>query len=53
MAFEMIQPLAEEFGVDIAWWPILVGGIFNQVNPGVEFFKVRERIPQRKLSSHA
>lgn len=49
MAFEMIQPVAKEFGVDIAWRPILVGGIFNRVNPGVEFFKVRERIPQRKL----
>ncbi|MBR1256360.1 2-hydroxychromene-2-carboxylate isomerase [Bradyrhizobium sp. AUGA SZCCT0240] len=49
MGFEMIQPLAKEFNVDITWRPILVGGIFNQVNPGVEFFKVRERIPQRKL----
>ncbi|MBR1297395.1 2-hydroxychromene-2-carboxylate isomerase [Bradyrhizobium sp. AUGA SZCCT0042] len=49
MAFEMVQPLAEEFGVNIIWRPILVGGIFNQVNPGVEFFKVKDRIPQRKL----
>ena len=50
MAFEMISAAGRGVGVDIAWWPILVGGIFNQVNPGVEFFKVRERIPQRKLT---
>ncbi|MGE3303522.1 MAG: 2-hydroxychromene-2-carboxylate isomerase [Hyphomonadaceae bacterium] len=49
LAFERIQPLAAEFGAEIAWRPILVGGIFNQVNPGVEFFKAAERMPQRKI----
>ena len=34
-AFHNIQPLAKELGVDIAWRPILVGGIFNAVNPSV------------------
>ncbi|MBI3700102.1 MAG: 2-hydroxychromene-2-carboxylate isomerase [Afipia sp.] len=32
LAFHNIQPLAEEFDVEIAWRPILVGGIFNTVN---------------------
>lgn len=35
LAFENIQPLAAEFGVPIAWRPILVGGIFNTINPTV------------------
>ena len=35
LAFHNIQPLAKELGVEIAWRPILVGGIFNTVNPSV------------------
>ncbi|NVN88658.1 MAG: 2-hydroxychromene-2-carboxylate isomerase [Rhodopseudomonas sp.] len=35
LAFHNIQPLAKEFGVDVDWRPILVGGIFNSVNPSV------------------
>jgi 2-hydroxychromene-2-carboxylate isomerase len=35
LAFHNIQPLAEQFGAEIAWRPILVGGIFNTINPSV------------------
>ncbi len=35
LAFENIQPIAAEFGETITWRPILVGGIFNTVNPTV------------------
>ncbi|WFU44007.1 2-hydroxychromene-2-carboxylate isomerase [Bradyrhizobium sp. CB82] len=35
LAFHNIQPLARELGVEISWRPILVGGIFNSVNPSV------------------
>jgi 2-hydroxychromene-2-carboxylate isomerase len=35
LAFHNIQPLAKEFAADISWRPILVGGIFNKVNPSV------------------
>ena len=35
LAFHNIQPLAAEFGVPIVWRPILVGGIFNTINPSV------------------
>ena len=35
LAFHNIQPLAAEFGAPIAWRPILVGGVFNTVNPSV------------------
>ncbi len=35
LAFHNIQPMAAELGVAIAWRPILVGGVFNAVNPSV------------------
>jgi 2-hydroxychromene-2-carboxylate isomerase len=35
LAFHNIQPLAKELGVEISWRPMLVGGIFNTVNPSV------------------
>ncbi|WP_441242640.1 2-hydroxychromene-2-carboxylate isomerase [Tardiphaga sp. 768_D3_N2_1] len=35
LAFHNIQPLAKEFGQEISWRPILVGGIFNSINPSV------------------
>jgi 2-hydroxychromene-2-carboxylate isomerase len=35
LAFHNIQPLAAEFGETIVWRPILVGGVFNAVNPSV------------------
>ncbi len=35
LAFHNIQPMAAELGVAIAWRPILVGGVFNAVNPTV------------------
>jgi 2-hydroxychromene-2-carboxylate isomerase len=35
LAFHNIQPLVKEFGAEISWRPILVGGIFNSVNPSV------------------
>jgi len=35
LAFHNIQPMAAEFGAAISWRPILVGGIFNTINPSV------------------
>lgn len=35
LGFESIQPLAAELNVEIAWRPILVGGVFNAVNASV------------------
>ena len=35
LAFHNIQPLAAELGVPLHWRPVLVGGIFNAVNPSV------------------
>ena len=35
LGFHNIQPLAAELKVPIIWRPILVGGVFNAVNPSV------------------
>lgn len=46
LAFHAIQPLAREVGADIAWKPILVGGVFNAVNQTV--YESRARPNPRK-----
>ena len=48
LAFHNIQPLAKEFGVEISWRPILVGGIFNTINPSV--YAQREHPVPAKLA---
>ncbi|HEY2178944.1 MAG TPA: 2-hydroxychromene-2-carboxylate isomerase [Caulobacteraceae bacterium] len=35
LAFENVQPLAAEARAEIIWRPILVGGVFNAINPSV------------------
>lgn len=35
LAFEGIQPIAQRDDVDVVYKPILVGGVFNSVNPSV------------------
>jgi 2-hydroxychromene-2-carboxylate isomerase len=47
LAFHNVQPLAKEFGTEIAWRPILVGGIFNSINPSV--YATREHPVQAKV----
>jgi len=41
LAFHNLQPLARELGVTVEWRPILVGGVFNAVNPSVYEFRER------------
>ena len=41
LAFHNLQPLAHELGVEVRWRPVLVGGIFNAVNPSVYEFRER------------
>jgi 2-hydroxychromene-2-carboxylate isomerase len=48
LAFHNIQPLAKEFGVEISWRAILVGGIFNSINPSV--YATRENPVTAKLA---
>lgn len=35
LAFHKIEAVAAEAGAELVWKPILVGGVFNAVNPGV------------------
>ena len=35
LAFHNIRAMADELGFDLVWRPIIVGGIFNTVNPSV------------------
>jgi len=42
LAFAGIQPIAEKYGVDIEWRPIIVGGVFNVVNK--DLYAQREKM---------
>jgi len=48
LAFHNIQPLAAELNEPIEWTPILVGGIFNSVNPSV--YAMREQPVPSKMN---
>ncbi|WOA31836.1 2-hydroxychromene-2-carboxylate isomerase [Alloalcanivorax xenomutans] len=46
LGFESIQTVAKDTGTSIEWKPILVGGIFNTINPSV--YASREKpVPQK------
>lgn len=48
LAFHNIQPLASELDEPIEWKPVLVGGIFNSVNPSV--YAMREQPLSSKMN---
>jgi 2-hydroxychromene-2-carboxylate isomerase len=48
LAFHNIQPLAAELNEPIEWKPVLVGGIFNRVNPSV--YAMREQPVPSKMN---
>ena len=50
LAFRNLQPLAAELGVAVDWRPVLVGGIFNTVNPSV--YEFREKGVPAKQAYH-
>ncbi len=47
-AFESLLRMHDDIGVTISWRPILVGGVFNAVNPSV--YESRERPIQAKVA---
>lgn len=47
LAFKEIIPLAERNNCEIIWMPILVGGIFNAINPSV--YELRANPVKEKL----
>ena len=48
LAFHNLQPMAQALGEAIEWKPILVGGVFNAVNPSV--YAMRENPVPAKAS---
>ncbi|MDP6830557.1 MAG: 2-hydroxychromene-2-carboxylate isomerase [Alphaproteobacteria bacterium] len=51
LGFHNVQPLAAELGVEITWRPILVGGLFNTINPSV--YHSREHpVPSKQRYMH-
>lgn len=52
LGFERIQPLAERFGLEVEWHPVLVGGIFNAVSPGIEWNRSKGHMSPPKLVYH-
>lgn len=46
LGFENVQPLARALDVEIQWRPILVGGLFNTINPSVYESRERPVVPK-------
>ena len=51
LGFHNIQPLAADLGVEITWRPILVGGLFNTVNPSV-YASRKNPVPAKQTYMH-
>jgi len=51
LAFHRVQPLAAETGATLVWRPILVGGVFNAINPSV--YEMRSNPVPAKARYHA
>jgi len=50
LAFHHMQPMVAELQVPVQWKPVLVGGIFNAVNPSV--YEFREKGVPAKQAYH-
>ena len=51
LAFTKIEGLCQKYGATLEWRPILVGGIFNTVNPSVYEFRERGVPAKAKYSA--
>ena len=51
LGFHNIQPLAAALGVEITWRPILVGGLFNTINPSV-YASRKNPVPAKQTYMH-
>lgn len=51
LAFESIQPIAARLGVPILWRPILVGGVFNEVNQAL--YELRANPPSKPKAEYS
>src|SRR5262249_42618809 len=51
LAFTKIEGICQKYGATLEWRPILVGGIFNTVNPSVYEFRERAVPAKAKYSA--
>ena len=51
LAFSRVEEVARDTGAELIWKPILVGGVFNTVNPSV--YESRERPVKAKATYYA
>ena len=51
LGFHNIQPLAADLGAEITWRPILVGGLFNTINPSV-YASRKNPVPAKQTYMH-
>ena len=51
-AFHNLLLMQKELGLDIAWRPILVGGVFNAVNPSVHN-SLEKPVPAKLAQNHS
>ena len=51
LAFSRVEDVARDTGAELVWKPILVGGVFNSVNPSV--YESRERPVKAKATYYA
>ena len=51
LGFHNIQHLAADFEVEITWRPILVGGLFNTINPSV-YASRKNPVPAKQTYMH-
>lgn len=51
LAFDRIEGVARDTGAELVWKPILVGGVFNTVNPSV--YQSREQPVKPKVTYYA
>ena len=51
LAFDRVEGVARDAGAELIWKPILVGGVFNSVNPSV--YESRERPVKAKATYYA
>lgn len=51
LAFHRVQDIVRETGAEIVWRPVLVGGVFNAVNPDV--YAQRAKMPERLAAGTA
>ena len=52
LAFKEILPLSQRQNIEITWKPILVGGVFNSVNPDVYAFRENPNSLKLQYANH-